>query len=574
MAEQQALMAQQARQSAMNQVRAGQLLLEGAIDAEAYRVGPGDVFVIGIGGALAEQRRATVTADGILIIPEGGSFRVAGLTLAEARERVTTGLRRLYRNVALEVALAEPREFYVHVSGAVERPGRHAVVPIARVEDAVAEGMGGRSPILVLREMRSNWWRGRTLPALRNIEVRHADGSTRAVDLLMYYATGDLEHNPYLLDGDAVFVPAVERDGPRLVFIEHEQDGSTETVERLREGYDYREGDTLTDLLRVEGGSALLAQTDQARLLRADASGRLVSREIDVSAIRAGAAEDPALQPRDRILLPRSAVQRGTAAVVGYVRFPGSYPIIDGETTLRELVEAAGGLRAGGLLRGAYLERRGSGTSRTEREEEGLPDDAALMNPEQVQAQIERLTFERARLSDLDFTSRRYLAREVLGYPRVSLALEEGGALPDTPLRDGDRFVVPRDPQAVLVLGQVRYPGYVPFSPGADAAYYIAQAGGRGPAATETYVREADSGVLQRASTTPLRSGDMLFIDRAPIADSESLQSLTLQEQQLALQREQERRAGRFQIIQTSLAVLGTAVSVITTYLIFTADSN
>ena len=68
-----------------------------------------------------------VTADGVLLLPEIGSFRIAGLTLAEARARIETALRQTYRNVPTEVALAQPRQFYVHVSGEVERPGRHVM---------------------------------------------------------------------------------------------------------------------------------------------------------------------------------------------------------------------------------------------------------------------------------------------------------------------------------------------------------------------------------------------------------------------------------------------------------------
>ncbi|MDX1531715.1 MAG: polysaccharide biosynthesis/export family protein, partial [Rhodothermales bacterium] len=142
--EQQALMAQQARRQMLDQALAGGAVpLEGALDPTEYVVGPGDVFNVSIGGGVPVQLAATVTADGALVLPEVGSFTVAGLTLAETRERVQERLRRNFRNVETEVALAQPRQFYVHVSGTVDRPGRHVTVPVARVEDAVATAMDG-----------------------------------------------------------------------------------------------------------------------------------------------------------------------------------------------------------------------------------------------------------------------------------------------------------------------------------------------------------------------------------------------------------------------------------------------
>lgn len=529
------LVLEQLRRTAPDRTSA--LVLEGVVDPETYIVGPGDVFSVAYGGVLANETLAQVSADGVLVIPEAGAFAVAGLTLVEARARVQAGLRRVYRNVETQVALARPRQFLVHVSGAVPRPGRHALGPVARVEDAVEAALG-EAP------------EARLALALRNVEVRRADGTRLSVDLRRYHATGETAHNPPLRDGDAVYVPPLE---PHDVI----------TVERTRRGplatLDFRPGDTLTDVLLAAGGEALLRQYPTVRLVRADANGRLRSQTLDLAAITDGRAEPPPLAPRDRVLLVEP--EPATALVEGYVRFPGSYPIVEGETTLRDLLEAAGGVRPDGLLRGAYLERRSPTPN-------GEADLLAAADPLQ-RALRDRLAFEAARLSDLPFGSRVYLARELEAFQRVSLALEDDAAdVPPIPLRDGDRLVVPRDPGAVLVVGQVRHPGYVPLHEGADAAYYVAAAGGRGPAATAVYVREAGSGLLRPADGAPLRSGDTVFVDRVLVADTETLQSLTLQERQLSLQQQQEVRNRRVQLAQIALSALTTAATLVTTYLL------
>lgn len=574
MDEQQAMILRQARQQSLDRLRTGgPMALEGAIDADEYVVGPGDEFVVSIGGLMATQATTIVTADGRLVVPDAGTFVVAGLSLAEAQDLVRVGLRRVYRNVASDVALAQPRQFYVHVSGAVERPGRHIVAPIARVEDAVAAGMDGQSPLFVFRSSERPQSSASVRPALRNIEVRRRDGSSHTVDLLRYYATGETSHNPYLLDGDALYVPTLEPGGARMVFVEREAANPTDRQRGNVLSVDHRPDDSVLTLLLVAGGRELVESTNSVRLTRREADGGITSRTVDVNAIRSGSSPDPSIRPDDRILIPRTNRGQGAASIVGFVQYPGTYPVVEGVTTLSDLVEAAGGLRPDALLRASYLERVDDASGARDRTPDF--DDPRQQVPQPVRRalEMEEVAFQSARLSDLPFASRQYLGRELTGFRRVSLDL--GGnmsAIPETPLQDGDRFVVPRDPMAVLVVGQVRQPGYVPFREGADAAYYVEQTGGIGPAASSIFVREAASGYFRPADSGALRSGDVIFVDRDLVADTESLQALTLQEQQLAFQREQQRSMNRMQLVQTVVAVAGAAATLVTTYLLATRN--
>jgi polysaccharide biosynthesis/export protein len=397
-----------------------------------------------------------------------------------------------------------------------------------------------------------------------------------SVDLIRYYATGDPAFNPYLLDGDRVFVPTVEAGDHRQVFVERESGTSFSDGPTHNRSFDYRSDDTVSGLLLVKGGPSLLESTDVVRLLRTGPDGRLSTESINVADIRNGSASDVALRPLDRLLIPRPAERHGSASVVGEVRYPGSYPIIDDVTTLRDLVDAAGGIRPEALLRGAYLERQ---TADQERDERPAPAGRAVdeaVAGQRAQERVlerERATFESARLSDLGFGSRSYLAREMIEFRRVSLNLgDDPSTIPAIPLRNGDRFVVPPDPRGVMVLGQVRHPGYVPVEVGADAEYYVEAAGGRGPAATGTFVRESGSGYIRPADGVPVRSGDIVFVDRQPIADTEALQQLALQERNLQLQQEQQRRQSRAQLVQMGVALVSATATIITTYLFLTRN--
>jgi protein involved in polysaccharide export with SLBB domain len=517
--------------------------LEGVVDPEAYIVGPGDVFAFSISGRLPVEQRSTVSADGMLILPEVGSFRVGGRSLASVRSDLRDALRRRYSNVDTDVALAEPRRFLVHVTGNVNEPGRHAVIPMARVEDALAAAMGG-SPLNVLAEMQSD--RNELLPALRNVQLRHRDGRTEELDLRRYYAAGDLAHNPFLRDGDIVHVGTF-----------HRQSGAVFVEDRFGQPVllDLRPSDSIADLIAVARGPGALDALDEVRLIRTQADGTLDVRTFSGAGLQE--LGTVAAQSLDRVLLVDPNQMVGRVEVEGAVRFPGTYPVTEGVTTLQEVLEMAGGLRPEALARAAYLDRPGSQRIPYE------PFDAARRN-----ATLEDQAYEAGRMAALGFESRQYLSRELASYRRVSVDLQAvlAGTAPEVTLQDGDRLIVPEDPGGVLVIGQVRRPGIVPHQPGARSEQYISAAGGLGPAATETYVREAGSGVVRPADEAEIRSGDVLFVDRGPAAFSESQQGLLLQRQQFEAQIRRDRAEVRNRLITTTLGVIGTVLSAIALY--------
>ena len=534
--------------------------LEGAVDPRQYVVGPGDVFSVVIGGLVPREFTATVSADGRLVIPEAGAVQADGRTLAAVRADVIAGLRRRVRNVVAEVALAQPRQFYVHVSGAVPEPGRRLVRPVARVEDSIVQATGLSSRDLA-RYSRSTPREGDRWPALRNVTVER-DGAVFGADLMRYFATGDLDANPYLRDGDAVHLPTFDpvREG---AFVGGAVD---------RPGtYDVRPDDTAYDLVMVATGRAPESSIARVRVARLGGAVEEVSLD-EARRVRVGA--------RDQIFAVSEAPDAGVATVVGAVRYPGTYPIVSGETTLEALVQAAGGLEPDALARGTYLERR-TETVRPERREAVpvSPSDAltpAVSRPRTLQDEAVRLdsTVDAlGGLGELDLVSRRFVAREFLRTARVSIDAEQAlrGETPVV-LRDGDRLVVPEDRGAVRVFGGVARPGFVDYTPGLDADAYVERAGGATPQATERYVVEAGTGRFVEGGGTAVRPGDAVFVNREPSADDPQLASIAVQERQVEATQEFNRAQGRFQVIQSSAAVIGALGSLIFAYVTLTRD--
>ncbi len=519
------------------------LPMEGAVDPAEYVVGPGDFFTVSIEGLQATLPPIPVTADGHLLLPDAGSITAAGETLATVRTQALTALKARYERVDVDVTLAQPRQFYVHVSGAVPVPGRYLAMPVARVSTVLELAFADttRTPV-------SN---PDYRPSLRNIRLIRRDGGETTLDLLRYFVTGDTAHNPYLRDGDVVYVPSYAPNYASVYI-----DGAVP----FPGAYDHRPGETAADLLRLAGYDA----GGRIRLTRRHPDGTVETRDLAPEALWQGTSVS--LQPLDHLSVTPDRLPGGTATVEGFVFNPGTYPIVQGRTTLQELLTLAGGLRPGASARLAYLERRSlprpMPRRQTQNRFEPGPGRPVLLRPDTL------AVMQRLRMTDLDFMSRVYFAQEMRLQSRVSVDLEAAltdGAAPIY-LRDGDRLVVPRDEQTVYVFGQVIRPGYVAYVPDRPAQYYIDAAQGAGPLAKGAYVVDAATGAYRPAAGAPVHSGDMIFLDRIEdVADSPELQRLVIEESRA-------RADARIRTMQTLLQTIGTIAGVVSVIVLATRN--
>ncbi len=510
---------------------------EGSVDADRYLVGPGDVFSLSIGGAAPTQVQVPVTSDGMLMLPDVGGLEVDGLTLRVARDRILRSIQPLYRNVPVAVALAQPRRFVIHVGGAVDDPGRKTVGPLSRLSDAVAALRPTRTnTTTTLADGTTVNEQSETPSAtiapgfarhLRAVEIRRDGEPSQTFDLMRYRRTGDPDLNPYLRDGDRVYVPAYHttRD---VVFVS----GAVP----FPGAYPIRADDTAADLVAVAGGST---EGNRIRI-----AGQPAGTSSEAARVEAGAT-----------IFVEADRQLGIVVVDGEVAYPGSYRIVPGVTTARALLEQVGGLLPTALGRGSYIQRNGAqGTNRYD-----TPTQRAVAAP-----------------GDLPFVTRASLADQIatpsLGVPAVTWL---GGAGDDIPLFDGDRLFVPRDEGTVLVTGGVARPGYLPVQAGAGASSYLASAGGLRRNVRDVYVlRAGTQELVDAADAGALQSGDLILVTTDDPATQPDLYGLSLQQRTLELQVERDRRESRFRTISTTTAIVGTVASLVTTYLLITRDSN
>lgn len=497
-------------------LRGEQTPSDNVVDPKQYRVGPGDVLVIQKLDALAQEDYAVVTPENTIALPRIGMISASGKTLAALCDTIVALYRQRTPNIPVYAGLRRPRTVYVTVQGNVLFPGVYPVPASMRlltllrlamqgttqqrtepeVQRAVQRAFGQIADLT--RDEQLLWRDYEFLPpsSLRSILVRHSDGTTEVVDGERALLEPESAANLYLREGDVVFVPrepAVEQ--PRITI--------QGAVARPRTTI-FRQGDRLSFLLKLggallpESGTIWLVQGGERIPVRADAQLNLLS-------------EDMPLQPGAVVLVERvrpEQTETGSVRIVGEVRRPGAYPIVQGKTRLREAIEEAGGFTERAALHLAYILRR-------------QPNDHTETNLIPPNPQLERL--RRLQYTNLVIEDTlRFFIDELARRPVVACdfraCFERGSDDDNVVLADGDVIVVPPSPHTVLVYGQVNKAGYVEYIPGKDAEYYIARAGGRTELADRGRERviKGRTGVWMPIDETVVESGDRIYVPHPP----------------------------------------------------------
>lgn len=448
--------------------------IEGRIDPDTYRVGPGDEFALRYSDLL-DPRVLRVGPAGELLLPDAGPVVLAGLTLRQAEARVRDVLRPYVRGKGFVIALHRPRRFRLQVLGDVERPGVVTLQAPVRASEAIDEA-GGVSPG----------------GAKRGIQVRRGPDTLR-VDLIRYQRAGDLSSNPLVFETDVLFVPA----SGRVVEIQ----GAVAHGGQ----FDFAEGDRLSTLVSLGGGILPEAAIDDAALVRfkQDGTREAVSVRLAAAIAAPGGSDDLPIAEGDRLFVPSRSHWREVPYVwvEGEVLRPGPYSIEEGTDRIRSLLERTGG----------YTEFADRRAVRVERLFELAEPDTAFL----------RLARERDQI--LSAGERSYVVmktreRNALSAP-VGALLEAGDARGDVALRRGDRIVVPRQTAVVSVQGEVRAPGHVPYEPGRSVDDYVKAAGEYTSRAYKSRVRitlAATGRQVGVGETKEILPGDVIWVPAKP----------------------------------------------------------
>jgi polysaccharide export outer membrane protein len=182
-----------------------------------YRLAPGDKLVMSVFKIEGYEASVEVLSDGTINLPRLGTVAVWGLTLEEARQKITEGYRKILRRPIVYLDLVRQRPIRVTVTGEVERPGIYTLqVNASKADIDAGLGSGGGWPTLVDVIARAG---GITAVGdLSNLELMRpnypndSQSKRYKFNYLTVLKNGGHAPNPLIYDGDSVRV--VRADSP------------------------------------------------------------------------------------------------------------------------------------------------------------------------------------------------------------------------------------------------------------------------------------------------------------------------------------------------------------------------
>lgn len=434
-------------------------LLEGAVDADKYTVGPNDIFSLGVWGIVNQPLPIAVSPEGSVIIPSVGEVNVNGLTLREAKSKVIAAVKKRYISAEISLTLVSPRRFLVNVTGVGQ--GTYPVSAIMRASTIISFIFADSVSLIKSGTQPSE----RGSFSFRNILLKRKNGEIKRIDLYKYFATMDEKYNPFLREGDVIQLQKYDWEGRFL---------GVQGAVQYPGVFEYMEGDDLETAIQLTRGMTSVADMDSIMISRMNTSGTKMEKMI----VSYNENKNMKLEANDRVYVYPYADPRRDfrVLVLGEVIRPGNYPITLNTTKLSDVIRDAGGLQPTAYLPVSEVYRK-LDTFFINTRRDSLENIYTMRLNDVVSNKDEKETFEQ----DLKYR----LGRVNVDFEK----LYSGDGSQDIILKNGDIVYIGDNRKQVYVYGQVNKPGFVPYKEGADYEYYINAAGGFGERADESEVR-------------------------------------------------------------------------------------
>lgn len=353
--------------------------------------------------------------------------------------------------------------------------------------------------------------------SLRNIILRRASGEELKIDLQKFRVNGDFKNNPYLKNDDVIiFQPAdLERNFFTI-------SGAVNNPGK----FSFVEGDKLSDAIELaQGINKAYQAVDSAEISRLSLDGNTLTK------IKINIKDNIQLKRGDRIRVLAKEIERKeyTVTVVGEVNLPGKIPITKNSTTLKEVIEAAGGFKKTAALNRARL-FTGKAFSLLLEKQYGIKLEENF-NLLELKLPNELLKLEdiiMGRMSNLTVDDTAYFFAEnklrILnesGVINFSNLDDDSSFASKYIVRNNDVIIIPQKTNQVYVFGQVVHTGYVPYEPGKDFRYYIKEAGGYGEFAEDENEVMVIKGLSKNwisptEKNVTIEDGDYIWVPKTP----------------------------------------------------------
>lgn len=381
-----------------------------------YKLGPGDEVAIDIWGASESSIQDVISPDGNIYVNGLGPVHLSGLTVTQANNYLKRQFGKIYssindgeHNSDIRLTLAQNRTIQVHVMGEVENPGTYVMSSFATIFNALYQA-GGVNEV----------------GTLRDVKVFRGDKPIATYDVYDFILNGNVDAGIRLEDNDVVSVDAYRN----LVCV-------SGNVKRPMY-YEMLDTESVSQLLKYAGGFSGNAYKEDVRLIR---NGK---REREIYILDAIEQQSFMVTDGDSISVDSiMATFANMVEVKGAVYRPGQFQMNGRVTTVKQLIECAGGLKDEAFLNRAILNRR---------------------NPNHT---MDNLAFNLGELI--------------------------AGNIEDIPLKKNDVLLISsifdlQEVQTITIYGEVAFPGVYEYSENMSIEDFIFKAGGLNDAASTARV--------------------------------------------------------------------------------------
>src|SRR6266568_2430767 len=419
----------------------------------------------------------------------------------------------------------------VLVTGEVRAPGRYRTSGQQHLRDAIFQA-GGVTPDAWLDSAQ--------------LYRRQPDGTTKVFSINLNDAlAGDPLNNILIQPRDRILVHRhPEQVSPASVYVRGDvaRPGRYPLAANMR----------ISDLVQSAGGLLRSANPDSGDLTHyaiSNSSGERVQaghQDLSLAAALAGKEDQNLpLHDGDVLTVPQQAGWSDIGATVslrGEVRKPGVYGIRPGEH-MSSLLKRAGGLLPTAYPRAAVFERNEVRELQQKSRQDiiqRLEQESTVVKTSASTTGAEEAALQQAAVQQRQRTLEALRKAPVSGRLVIHLRSDRkdfAGSPDDIELRAGDSLAIPKQPGAVLVIGQVYNSNALTYTPGRNAAWYLSRAGGPTQLANkgEIFIIRSDGSVTSGKQggfwsgsvlSSTLGPGDTIVVPEKPVLGSGTLKNV------------------------------------------------
>ena len=297
---------------------------------ENYLLDEGDELNISLWGFAEYNEVFKVDNEGYIQPQNVGRIYLKGLTFKEARELITKKFGGVYDlgNSKIGIKLNYSRIIKVNIVGEVKHPGTYSMPAINSAFNALAAAEGPDS-----------------IGTVRNIQIKREGKIIRTLDLYQFLMNPDQKEEYFLRDNDYLIVNF------------YEQHVSITGQIKRPMIYEMKKGETVADIVKFSGGLKSSAFTKNIRVKHIE-NNRINLVDVDFDAIQKSKAKDFVLSDGDEVFVSNVDSEIiNKVSLVGAVRVPNEYEIVENETRVADVIKKAGGVLYSSYMHKAYVTR-------------------------------------------------------------------------------------------------------------------------------------------------------------------------------------------------------------------------